>query len=58
MGLMMLVLYAAATPLVTRLCSPVGAAQVQIMLDDNEKKGTSVYRDRLYAEIAKMKKKR
>ena len=27
------------------------------MLDDNDKKATSVYRDRLYQEINKMKKK-
>merc|ERR1719473_247165 len=30
---------------------------VSIMLDDNDKKATSVYRDRLYQEINKMKKK-
>ena len=30
---------------------------VSIILDDNEKKATSVYRDRLYQEITKMKKR-
>jgi len=30
---------------------------VSIILDDNEKKATSVYRDRLYQEIGKMKKR-
>ena len=30
---------------------------VSIILDDNDKKATSVYRDRLYQEIKKMKGK-
>ena len=33
------------------------AAPVKIILDDNDKKATSVYRERLYQEIIKMKKR-
>ena len=33
------------------------SAKVSIILDDNDKKATAVYRDRLYQEITKMKKR-
>ena len=30
---------------------PVAAEKVSIMIDDNEKKSTSVYREKLYSEV-------
>ena len=40
------------------LQKPKANFKVSIGLDDNEKKSTAVYRDKLYNEIPKMKKKR